>query len=302
MIVGHNKNLQYLKDIVNRGNYSHAYLFSGPDRTGKTKVAEYFAQSLLCEQTTDDAPCGKCSSCKLFGAGNQPDFLFYDGYDNLNVEEVRELVHFLELKPYQSPMKVAVIAHVERMSTSAANSFLKTLEEPAPNTLIILTSENSSNLLPTIVSRTQVVGFGFVPTGEIQNHIANTCKVASDRAEDISNFSAGKIGLAIELAENPGKMDEIRLFLKNFLTAMTSRSYSERLLEAEGIADMKDRAMEFLSYAENYYQTKIGSEITDKKELLKIATQLDKIAQSKEYILKNVNLRLVLESLLLQGA
>lgn len=301
MIVGHKKNLQYLKDIVNKQNYSHAYLFTGPEKIGKTKTAMYFAQALLCKTKESGESCGKCANCKLFVSGNQPDFLLYDGHENLNVEEVRNLIHFLELKPYQSSMKIAVITHAERMSTSAANSFLKTLEEPAPNTLIILTSENPSNLLSTIVSRTQIMRFGFVPKKDILSYISNEYKTTKEKAVEVSGFSAGKIGLAVDLLENPDKMDKIGKFLKDFLIAASSKSYADRLMTAEKLAEQKDEIWEQLGYIENYYYTKIESRITDKKELLKIARQLDKIARSKEYILKNVNLRLTLESLLLQG-
>ncbi len=301
MIVGHDKGLSRLKEIVEKKAYSHAYLFVGPEKIGKTHLAKHFAKSLLCKQPKDGEPCDNCSSCKLLDLGNQPDFLLFDGHENLNVEEIRNLIHFLELKPYQSQVKVALISHAERMSVSAANSFLKTLEEPAPNTIIILTCENDGNILPTIKSRTQIIRFSFVPRGKIADYLSKKYSLAPDKAEELVGFSAGKIGLATSLAEDIEKTERLKLFLRQFLTVLSKKSYAEAILLAGSLAEEKESLIEHLNFLENYFQAKLSSRQLGDEESLKIVAITGKIAQSKEYIQKNVNPKLALESLLLQG-
>lgn len=301
MVVGHRKQQDFITNIIKEGNISHAYLFSGPERVGKTRVAKHYAQAVLCENTSEGGPCLKCGNCRLFEIGNQPDFLFFDSNENLNVDEVRDLIHFLELKPYQSKMKVALISHVEKMSPSGANSFLKTLEEPAPNTLIILTSENPKNLLPTIVSRTQVINFGLVSRAEIIDDLIKSERLDEGEAIEVANLSAGRVGLAKELARDKKKVSEIKTFLAELTETLSGVSLVKRLLLAENLAEQKNEIWEKLGFVENYYQRKIETQSLDQKELLKITHFLDKIAQSKDFIKKNVNPRLVVESLMLTG-
>ncbi len=142
------------------GRLPHALLFAGPAGLGKRRLAEAFAARLLCEDADAQRACGHCRGCHLHGAGNHPDLLHVypaeEGKD-LTIGQIREATAFQELKPQYAPHKVIVLAPAERMNDSAANALLKTLEEPAAGTLLLLVSDRPAALLPTIRSRCQII-------------------------------------------------------------------------------------------------------------------------------------------------
>jgi DNA polymerase-3 subunit delta' len=139
----------------------HALLFTGENGCGNGDFIETLAQSLLClTPASDGMPCGHCRSCQVFAAQAHPDFArvgLQEERQAILIEQIRDLNHFLGLSRSYSPLRVAVIAPAERMNVNAANSLLKSLEEPAANTHILLLTDNPGSLLPTIRSRCQVM-------------------------------------------------------------------------------------------------------------------------------------------------
>jgi DNA polymerase-3 subunit delta' len=293
-LVGHQKIQTMLKNIASGGKFSHAYLFVGPKHSGKSLFANFLGQSLLCRE--EGAPCAKCFDCRLFEAGNHPDFLVNDSEAAVGVDEIRELIHFLELKPYQAKRKVALITHFERLSIQAANSFLKTLEEPAENTVLIITAENIQNLLPTIVSRSQVVRFQNVGMKEIRDELILCQKVDGELAEKAIAFSGGRIGLAIQLAKAPQRIAETEDFLNRFQQTIKEGGTAERIILAEHLSKDREDLLKKLDMAEIHFHQQLGTE-----ELLKICQILGKIAESKDCLYRNGNPRLIAESLLFEG-
>lgn len=138
---------------------SSGYLFTGPQGTGKTLTASIFAKSILC-QSAGELPCGNCRSCRQFDAGSHPDFsrVVPDGVF-IKIEQMRFLIAALSLKSYMGGRKAVVIENAEKMNRESANSFLKTLEEPPPGSVIILVTARPAALLQTVVSRCRQVRF-----------------------------------------------------------------------------------------------------------------------------------------------
>ncbi len=149
-----------------RANYRlpHALLLQGREGLGKRQFANILAQGLLCESPTGSGEaCGGCRFCHLFDAQTHPDLFQVEPEEGRNViviGQIRALTHFIALKSAQSEQKVAVISPAERMNRHAANSLLKTLEEPPPDTLLMLVSHVPSLLPATIRSRCQKLTFG----------------------------------------------------------------------------------------------------------------------------------------------
>lgn len=137
----------FLDSALAAGKLSHAYLFCGSDTDAIISFADNFAKKLL-DQGSSHAGNSKIN----------PDLIRISG-DSLKIENMRALIADLYLKPYQSDRKVAIIENFESATPEAASSILKTLEEPSPSTIIILLAKNRQALLPTIVSRCQVVYF-----------------------------------------------------------------------------------------------------------------------------------------------
>ena len=160
-ILGHDRIIEVLRRTLRSGKTAHSYLFEGVQGVGRKKTALTLIQALFCKALPDDA-CGLCPSCRKIEGGNHPDIHqiapLPDKRD-ISIDQLREMQHVLSLRPYEAPRKACIIEPTERMSVSAANSLLKTLEEPPGSALIILLTENAGMLLPTVRSRCQLIRF-----------------------------------------------------------------------------------------------------------------------------------------------
>ena len=139
---------------------AHAYLLVGPADCGKTQTALSLAQLVNCESETHK-PCGQCAACRKIASGNHPDVhvIGNDEMDSIKIEDIRFLLGRAHLMAYEGKTKVFIIRNIERMTLDAANALLKTLEEPAANTLMILTTSVLEANLDTIKSRCHIVKF-----------------------------------------------------------------------------------------------------------------------------------------------
>ncbi|MFZ4856292.1 MAG: DNA polymerase III subunit delta' [Desulfuromonadaceae bacterium] len=160
-IMGHDRIVEVLRRSLRSGKTAHSYLFEGVPGCGRKKTALTLIQALFCTALPDDA-CGECPSCRKIESGNHPDIHHITPLPDkrdISIDQLRELQHILSLRPYEAPRKACIIDPAERMSVNAANSLLKTLEEPPGNALIILLTENTGMLLSTVRSRCQLIRF-----------------------------------------------------------------------------------------------------------------------------------------------
>lgn len=141
------------------GRLPHGLLLTGPEGLGKSGLAGLFAHALLCPSPEGQGlPCGRCQSCRLVAQGAHPDFLLVspeEGGKQIKVDQIRALNDFLSLKSQYGGQRVAVIAPADRMNLNAANSLLKTLEEPPAGVVLLLTASRPGRLPVTIRSRCQ---------------------------------------------------------------------------------------------------------------------------------------------------
>ncbi len=230
-ILGHKPQIDYLKSNIKTHDLSHAYLFSGEENIGKRKVALSFIKTLLC--VSDLKFCGKCPACLQIENKTHPDFLFIDGEKSIKIEEVRELVAKMNLKPFSSSYKIAVIDNAERLTKEAANALLKTLEEPSGKAVLVLITKNHSLLLPTIVSRLRVLKF-FRVSLKIIEKITNKANISKEEQILLSKFAAGRPGIVFKMLENPEELKEIKSWLLDFSRIfkkdrVSNLNYSSRL-------------------------------------------------------------------------
>ena len=203
---------------VQRGRVAHAYLFLGPSGVGKRLVARRIAQALFCgkHEPGDLDACGACSACKQILAGVHPDLLTVglpEGKRELPIEAFlgapdrrgREgLLKELSLRPMSANHRIAIIDAADRMNEASANALLKTLEEPPPDSILILISSSSDALLPTIRSRCQPLLFAALPEHDVADLlIAQEWERDTGAAAEIARLSNGSLDVARQLLE-PG--------------------------------------------------------------------------------------------------
>ncbi|QOS98498.1 DNA polymerase III subunit delta' [Brevibacterium sp. JNUCC-42] len=164
---------EILANSMKHDRLTHAYLFTGPKGVGKKEIAEHLTKSIFCLDHPGDA-CGTCLNCQRIQSGNHPDVyrISPDGA-SVKIEQIRALQKEMKMRAVESKHKVYILEHVDKMTTQAANSLLKFLEEPPVGVLAVLLSENSHAILPTILSRCQTIVFNPLPVGMIVQSLVN---------------------------------------------------------------------------------------------------------------------------------
>lgn len=198
-VKGQEQAIKFLQAAIKSGRLPHAYIFAGPDGCGRSLLAKNFAKAVNCENT-DNAPCGSCLSCRKIDNDLHPDVKWIrkdEKSRQIKIDQIRELERDIILKPYEARYKVYIIVEAELMNSEAANSFLKTLEEPPDKSLIVLIVERPKDLPMTIVSRCQLIRLNPMNPRELASILVRDYGVPEYKAELLSRISEGRLGKAI---------------------------------------------------------------------------------------------------------
>jgi DNA polymerase-3 subunit delta' len=207
-IIGHRSARNFFDTVLTNGRIAHAYLLTGPASVGKTTVAADFLTRLV------SGPPSPESVDPWKALRRYPDFTLVEREEdeksgklkkNISVEQVRKLREKLAMGSFLGFYKIGVILEAEAMSLEAANALLKTLEEPAPNTVIVLISSHSGALPGTVASRAERLRFGLVSEGDLRSGLINR-GFSEDRSEELSRLAEGRPGIALALAESEDKL------------------------------------------------------------------------------------------------
>jgi DNA polymerase-3 subunit delta' len=214
-IVGHAKNIDYLREVIASGRIASAFLFCGPEGVGKQAVARVFAQTLLCEQrpASSTEPCGACTACVQVAAETHPDLIVIRRPSDRAVIPIESFVgvdgkmrdglcHDLSLKPFRGGRKVAIVDDADFINQEGANSLLKTLEEPPPRSVLILIGTSQARQLPTIRSRCQSVLFQPLRAVEVCEVLQRSAAIEdAATAHRLAQAAGGSVKQAMVLSD-----------------------------------------------------------------------------------------------------
>lgn len=213
-LVGHDWAVALLRGAIRHGRIGHAYLITGPGQIGKTTLARTLAQALNCEAVAAERPCGQCRTCQLIAADRHPDVRLLQpeisgrGKPTLRIDAIRELQQGLSLAAYEARTKVAILRQFDAANLNAANAFLKTLEEPPNNVLLLLTANDADTLLPTIASRCRVLALRPLPTSLIEQTLITRWRIPEGQAHLLAHLADGRLGWAVRAAQEKSILQE----------------------------------------------------------------------------------------------
>jgi len=194
---GYGDKMEQLMRSVQAGRIVHALLFVGPHGSGKRTVARLLAQAMVC--AAPNKPCGECPACKQFLAGSHPDVkVVRPEKKSIGVEEIRALIDALALRPYEGDRHIAMIEQADKMTASAQNALLKTLENPLGEVMFFLITDAPGALLDTILSRCQTVRLGDIGV-ELCAKVLEGRGIEPQRAALLAGLAQGSVGRALEI-------------------------------------------------------------------------------------------------------
>ena len=238
-ILGQERVLSYLKAALNQGRLAHAYLFLGPEGVGKEAVTTALAGALNCTSLREDGDaCGLCPSCKRLAGGSHPDFVVIRPISEgrtpqIKIEQIRDFRRLTAYPPVAGGWRVTLIKPAEAMTAEGTNALLKTLEEPPPQNLLILTAGVEADLFPTVVSRCQKLAFTPLPYPLITQDLIRR-GLSPSQAALLAALSGGSLGRA--LAQPPEELLRQRQQALADLQALSQGNSTTALDWAQGLA------------------------------------------------------------------
>ena len=251
-IPGQERQIEIIKNAIKNDRVPHAYLFLGEDGIGKTQTALTMAKALNCSSQVDDS-CDMCNTCRKIDNGNHPDITVLEPEGTyIKISQIRELQRSLQYKPYEERKRVCIIPDAEKLTLEAKNALLKTLEEPPPETILILISTRPHLLLSTISSRCQRLKFQPLAPNVIAKVIKEKLKKDESTALKIASLAGGSLKNACELAEKSTLEYRDRLIHK--LNALSSENIDGIFEFAEELSKEKDELIRILDLLKMWFR------------------------------------------------
>ncbi len=299
----------------------HALLLHGPGGTGKADFAAHFAHSLLCQQNrADGQPCGDCSSCLLYAVNNHPDYHLIEPEKEggqIKIDQIRALIADIGLSSHSGGYKVVIIRPAEAMNTAAANSLLKTLEEPPAKTLIMLLAEQCTRLPATVRSRCQLVRFNLPDKALAENWLTEKLTEKKANPDDAPRLLAMTHGAPLsalagaekdQLAHRQSLFEMLGGLAEGRLDPVKIAGEWSKIEQPTPIRYLHDWVSDMirLQQVPGYFEKraeyqKVLHLLSGDLDVQKLYIYLDRIAESRQLITQ-LNPLPIIESLLIQWA
>jgi DNA polymerase-3 subunit delta' len=308
--------VKLLRNSVKKNRLSHAYLFEGEAGTKKFETALYFAQMLLC--TEESKPCGECHNCRRVRHLTHPNLYVVEPIKNsIRKQQIIDLQNEFSKTSVEEGAKIYIIKDLDLINISAANSLLKFLEEPHPNTYAILTTANIHRVLPTIISRSQVVQFASLDKSLIekelldegyQNEHAKIASLVSNRLGDAltllsDDFFIETIELVKEMYQMlSGVHDSLVTHLHEHGEFIFQSNESLKLFLSIMILHQKDLLHVYMEHSQSlvfHDHLEISKEIASRKSKERITGELEEMLSLQSRLDHYINQRLAVDNLLI---
>ena len=306
-VIGHEAILSAFEQLVKTERLGHAYLCVGPTGVGKSAIASWLAQRLLCvagntttkQRGSEALPCGSCASCQAVERGSHPDVLRLTGEGVRTVESVREWTSALSRSTLFGGWKIGIVEGAEQMNEASANACLKTIEEPTPKTVIFLTAPSRRAVLPTIASRCAGIPCARVPKTVLANALRARA-MTDEEADELATLAEGCPGRAIAYHADPelrGQLEERRTLAR----ATVADACAGRLRRME--AFVRDLPSDRLRASEQTMELvqsfrDIGHETVRRRPPTpQTIAWLQLLVSAPQYLRANVSPRLLLETI-----
>lgn len=316
-IEGHDKPITILKRALANRTLAHAYLFSGEEGVGKKMTALALAGAVNCADAGPEGGCGTCPSCRKIARLEHPDvhIVAPDG-DEIKIDQVRQAQADLSLKPFEGEKKALIVDGAETMNAASSNAFLKTLEEPPGDALIILVASRPQGLLPTIRSRCQEIRFHPLPRRSLAQALMRKRGLPEEDAWFLAALAQGSMGrgLAMDVEQEKAAREEVMALW----AGLGSMGPAGALMQAEALARDRDRFERLLAIGVEWLRDALVYRETQDEKLLvhgqararhreweerysvpRMLADLDLFVASRGLLERRVSAQLVAENLLM---
>lgn len=320
-LLGHQWAIKVLKGHLAHNAIRQAYLFTGPPGVGRRTLAIHLAQALNCTHPPGPGEiCGKCQNCTQIEHMMHPDLFIVQAEKiggTIKVDQIRELQHNLSLAPYLARYRVAILLRFEEANLNAANALLKTLEEPNSKVVLVLTAETSEQLLPTIISRCEILRLVPLPIDLVRKALQERWGLLPVEANLLAHLSNGRPGYALRLHQEPNRLALRQQWLDDHLNLLRSNRII-RFEYAEKLSKDKDNLLEVIQVWLSFWRDILlqtakssrmitnvdrGDEISQLSRSLNLEAAQHMVAtlrHASDLIISNANTRLVAEVLVLK--
>jgi DNA polymerase-3 subunit delta' len=246
-LMGHEWAVDLLTEHIRADGVRHAYLFTGPAGVGKRTLAISFAKALACQNPPSPGEfCGQCRSCTMITRQQFSDLAVLQAETTggeMKVDTIRELQHTLSLTPYESDRRIAVLLRFHEANENAQNALLKTLEEAPGKSILLLTADTPENLLPTIVSRCELLRLRPLSVDSLGSQLQKSLDIHLTQALALARISVGRPGIALQLHADPDLAANRKQWL-DYLLSLLGESMAQRFDYVEKQVKLKNSSKE----------------------------------------------------------
>lgn len=340
-LINQERPIRILTTLLKNRTLPHAFLFTGTEGVGKKAAAIALAMACNCQdensglraedlsehdpgsQTVKSdltalGPCGVCKSCRKIESGNHPDIIRIQPSGSfIKIAQIRALAHTLAMRPYEAKTRVVVISAAQALNAAASNALLKILEEPPSRTMLVLIATHKSALLPTIVSRCQIIGFNPISQKNMAALLREKHALAPQAAGILAAMANGSYSRAQTMIRS--NWLKRRKWLIDEINTLSVKKMGGLLALAEKLSTEREELSETLEVIKVWFRDLIigqydpgkiiNQDIADKIRIASekvsvpsLLSKVDAVQQAQNRITANTNLRLSMENLLIKLA